>query len=175
MSGTHAEIPQEEQDRIAEQIALLGNKDGMVRRQARHRLVETGRPVVPALIDVLAHEKNLHRRWEAAKALGTLRSPEAAGPLVEALMDNSTEIRWLAAEALIALELDALRPLMAALFEHPDDVDLRHGAHHVLHALEKSKRLDEASQQVLDVLRSIEPEVGVPVAAHRAMEALGNV
>lgn len=164
--------PRTGQHQTEELVTRIGDKDGMTRRSARLALQDLGESVVDPLLEALSDMKNHHRRWEAAKALGAIRSPRAAGALVEALMDESTEIRWLAAEALIALGPEAIRPLMVALTRKPDDVWLRHGAHHVLHALERSGELDDASQVVLDVMRSLTPEVAVPLAAHHAMETL---
>lgn len=165
-------VAPEDQDHIAELVVALGDKDGMTRQKARNILEKIGSPAVPALLDVLANDKDMHRRWEALKALVSIRNPEAAGALVEALLDENSEIRWLAAEGLIALKRDALWPLMHALCDKPNDVWLRHGAHHVLYTLERYHCLDEAMWPIMDSLKSLEPEVTIPLAVYRALEAL---
>lgn len=159
---------------IAKLMAALGSKHGMERQHARLALVELGKLAVPHLIEALK-DKHQQVRWEAAKALGSIKDSSAAPALVEALRDESSEVRWLAAEALIALRERAVVPLLLALEIHFKSVWLRHGAHHVLHALERYGLLDEKTLQVLDTLRTIEPAVTVPWAAHAALESLNKL
>jgi HEAT repeat protein len=152
-------------------VAQLGDRHGTVRQRARCRLERIGRPAVPALVSRLA-DKRRRVRWESAKALGRIADPHAAPALVAALTDEKTEVRWLAAEALIALERKALRPLYGALRKDPDSVWLRHGAHHVMHALERVGLLSPAGRRLLDSLRSLEPEVSVVWAADVALKVI---
>jgi HEAT repeat protein len=160
-------------EEIAKWMAALSSKDGMERQHARLALVEIGKPAIPYLIEALK-DKHQQVRWEAAKALGSIQDPTAAPALTEALMDECTEVRWLAAEGLIALREEAVVPLLHAMEKHFDSIWLRHGAHHVLHALERYDLLDEKTLQVLDALRSIQPAVTVPWAAHAALESLNK-
>lgn len=151
-------------------VAKLGSPNGTERAHARFELIKCDKIVTPFLIEAL-NDKNHHVRWEAAKAFGELKDPAAAEALVHTLMDERPEIRWLAAEALIALDEDAIEPLLRALVDHFDSIWLRHGAHHVLHALERNFNLDRKTFEVLEAMRSIEPEVTVPWAAEAALEA----
>jgi HEAT repeat protein len=66
-------------------------------------------------------------RWEAAKALGEIADPWSAPALEETLMDAGFDIRWLAAEGLIALGRAGLKPLLATLLKKADSVYLREG------------------------------------------------
>ncbi len=152
-------------------IAILDSKDGITRREARHALIGMGSPVVPFLTEVLSHPKTWVR-WEAAKALIILRDARSAPDLVKALTDKSFEVRWLAAEGLIALQRDALRPLFIALIGNPENWDLRQGAHHVLHALEREGLLNEKSLMLLNTLRNPEAEFTIPFAAESALLSL---
>jgi HEAT repeat protein len=160
-------------DEIQELIAGLRSKTGTRREKARNALVRIGKPATEPLIGLLAN-KNQHLRWEACKALGSIRDPAAAVPLVDALRDDSIEIRWLAAEALIALGPKALVPLLRALEKQFDSVLLRQGAHHVLHALEKKQGLNRKTLAVLDSLRSLSPESPVAMAAYEALTSLSR-
>lgn len=152
-------------------IAALGDKDGQVREQNRLKLERIGKTATPFLIKAMK-DPSPHVRWEAAKALKSIADPDAAPVLVATLMDESIEVGWLAAEALLSLGRPAVLPLLNALVDHFDSVRLRQGAHHVLHTMERKHQLDSTIQPVLDALRSIEPEVTVPWAAERALEAL---
>jgi hypothetical protein len=158
-------------DPVQELATKLRSKEGIQREQARKALVKIGKPAVPAMIELLS-EPDQHVRWEACKALGSIKDRTSAVPLVHALSDESTEIRWLAAEGLIALGKESVIPLLEALKEHFDSVLLRQGAHHVLHSLERQKKLKKETLAVLDTLRGLGPEAPIALAAHRALEAL---
>ena len=160
------------QKNIEALIKLLSDKDGMKRRDARLDLEAIGKAAVPFLIKTLAAPKEC-ARWEAAKALGSIKDPSSADALVNALRDGSFEIQWLAAEALIALKQNAIVPLLRSLIDHSDSGSLQQGAHHVLHALEREHLLNMPGLQVLEVLRSLDPEFYVMTAAKNALEALG--
>ena len=159
---------------ITELIGTLRGKDGFTRERARKSLVKFGKPAVPALIKLLS-DRNEHMRWEACKALGSIKDPAAAGPLVDALNDRSEEIRWLGAEGLIALGHDAIVPLLRALEIQFDSLYLRQGAHHVLHSLHMRRLLDPNALEVLVTLRTLGPRMAVALASHRALHSLrGN-
>jgi HEAT repeat protein len=134
-----------------------------------------GEPAVPSLIKALGDRKET-THWEAAKALsriGDLRSVQA---LVKTLEDNDFGVRWLAAEGLIVVGYCSLAPLLQALIDRPESVRLREGARHVLHDLVSQHLLDRVSKEqvkpVLTALKDIEPTIEVPLAAHKALDAL---
>ena len=87
-------------------------------------------------------------------------------------MDEDYEVRWLAAEALIALGMDAIKPLLRKLLSHYDSTFLRVGAHHVLESLKKDKSMDAETAEVLDELAAILPLEPYPMAAKNALETL---
>ena len=158
-------------DKMAELIIELRSKDGIRRERARKSLVRLGKSAVPTLIGLLS-DKNEHMRWEACKALGSIKDPEAAGSLVGALSDRGMEIRWLAAEGLIDLGRSSVIPLLDALELQFDSLFLRQGAHHVLHALQRQRLLDASTLAVLDSLRSLGPRMAVALAAKKALDSL---
>ncbi len=152
-------------------IAALGSPDGLKRLDACNALVAMGRPAVSSLIQALS-SPNPHVRWEAVKALGQIADPASAPALVQKMEDGARfEVRWLAAEGLIALRRDGLEPLFQALIERPDSVWLREGARHVLRVLAR-EGLGGLVQPVLDALMDVEPEVEVPPAALAALDKL---
>ena len=105
------------------------------------------------------------------KALVDLVEPSAAPALVERLEDEDSGVRWLAAEALIAMERHGLPALLAALEHSPGSHRLREGAHHVIRGLPIWK-LVQALGPVVDALEHTAPEATVPVAAGAALDAL---
>jgi HEAT repeat protein len=156
-------------------VAELSNPDGIRRQQARVTLSRMGEPVIEPLIETL-HSQRGPARWEAAKALSQIGSPKAARALVEALEDDQFGIRWLAAEGLIALGRDGLKPLLEALGQSPDSIRLREGAHHVLHDLVSQKSLDRQllaqAQAILTALSYLDPVSALPAAVMPALKTL---
>ncbi len=170
-----AKVPRENSTRqeadIPALIAKLADKNGAARRRARERLVALGGPAVGFLIELLGHHK-AHLRWEAAKALGGIGDPRTAADLVLALEeDEDGDVRWLAAEGLIALGWDGLRPLLEALANRPGSVTLRDGAHHVCHNLGRRKAF-KAVRPVLVALNEPDPELAVPLVTRVALDEL---
>ncbi|MCB0262664.1 MAG: HEAT repeat domain-containing protein [Calditrichaeota bacterium] len=152
-------------------IKDLNCNDGVQRKNAREAIVKTGKPAVPYLVKILS-DSNDRVRWEACKALGSIKDPVAAIPLTKALGDKVSEVRWLAAEALITIDSAAIVPVLEALISQIDSHDLRQGAHHVLNALAKKDLLDKATIDVLDKLSNTEPNSSVYLATQTALNAI---
>jgi len=91
--------------------------------------------------------------------------------LVKALEDKMFDVRWLAAEGLVAIGHEALVPLLRVLIGHSDSVWLREGVHHVLHGIEGG-HLNEMLRPILLALEGVEPSVEAPMAAEAALKAL---
>jgi HEAT repeat protein len=158
-------------EKIERLVGELGDKNGYFRENARKALVKIGKPAVPHLIELLSHPEPL-LRWEACKTLDGIKDPTAIAPLVTALDDEKMQVRWVAAEALIALKTKAIIPLLHALENEFDSSYMRQGAHHILHALERDDLLNKKTIEVLDALRFLEPRVSVATAARRALNSL---
>lgn len=158
---------------IGSLVGDLASKDGLVRESARLSLVAVGRPVVGALIKLLA-DRNRRVRWEAAKALSQIADPKAAPALVRALEDEEFSVRWLAAKGLIALRSEGLAPLLRALVKRSDSASLLQGAHHVLHDVMRRGVQKEVLQPLLAALEDFEPSLEVPLAARAALDALAG-
>lgn len=152
-------------------IGLLASNKKSERKKAREMLVAMGKPAVPALVKLLTNPR-ADLRWEAACILGDIADPDAAPGLLNALEDDVVEVRWRAAEALIQLRRNCLIPLFKQLEARPDCVQLREGAHHILHCLSDDGLLAGPALKVMEALESADPLVTVPWAAARAIEAI---
>ena len=167
---TREKSPHQETD-VPALIAMLSDKDGVVRRRARERLVALDGPAVRYLVELLSHRK-VHLRWEAAKALSGIGDPRTATDLVRVLEEDEDEdVRWLAAEGLIALGWDGVRPLLRALADRPGSLTLRDGAHHVCHNLSRRK-VYAGLKPVVTALDEPVPELAVPSVARAALDKL---
>lgn len=156
-------------------VEVLASESGVDRVRARQQLVREGREAVPALVRALRSEPVIVR-WEAAKALAEIDDPRAIGALVDALDDRS-DIRWIAAEALAARGSAGVIAVLHGLATRPDTVEFRDGAHHViLEAVERHElggpEIDSALGPVLDALEHNAAEYTAPVAADRALGEL---
>jgi hypothetical protein len=158
-------------EKIRGLVASFDDKDWRKRHEARARVEKIGKPATPLLIDALSHVDE-RVRWEAAKALVKIQAPEAARALAGALMDESFEVGWLAAEALIALGKDALPAVLQGLIDNPGSVSFKHGAHHVLHVFERKGILNEESLKVMDELRDIEIAEAFSSTVRKALNSL---
>jgi hypothetical protein len=122
------------EDDIHRYVEDLGNKNGMVRQKARQTLVSMGRAALDLLAELSTHPKAVIR-WEAVKALGQISDPAAAPVFINALEDENSDVRWLAAKGLIFLGKDGLISILEALAEFKTTVFLKEGAHHIVKAL----------------------------------------
>lgn len=157
-----------------ELLERLHSHDWKQREHARWQLVTLRGVAVFPLMDAL-EDPDWHVRWEAAKALRDIADARAAPALVGALRDGRFGVRWLASDALIALKEASLPPLLQALVHQGDSVLLRNGAHHVLRDLSRghvSKDIAATLAPVIAALESVEPSIGVPGAAQKALAEL---
>jgi hypothetical protein len=165
-------VSKERISKIKRLIAGLRSYDGETRRKARNELVFIGKPSVDFLIPML-QDSDDDVRWEAVKALSEIADPKAASDLASLVMDHYFGVRWLAAEALISIGRDALKPLLERLTEHPESSWLRRGVHHVLHDLtKKSPDLKEVVGPVITALEGLEPEIECLGEAYTALDKL---
>jgi len=103
--------------------------------------------------------------------LGQIAAPESAPVLVEALEDNEFDVRWLAAEGLIKLNVKGLKSLLHALMKKTESGFLREGAHHVIHDLAKGA-LRKSLAPVLASLEDGKMTIEAPEAAFKALKML---
>lgn len=181
------QVSEPEQATIDDLVSKLAGKNGREREDVRLRLAAIGKPAIPALIEALKQKSDKSIRWEAAKTLGEIRDPVAAPALVKVLNDKVFEIRWLAAEGLIAIGHEALVPLLTELIKYPENPWLQQGAHHILshfatsdiyiphHEFAHPKQnttLKELLQPLVSALEGPEPSLEVPHEASKILDEL---
>lgn len=159
---------------ILELIKNLGNKDGILRVKSRNKLVSIGASAVPILEKALT-DKNQWCRWEAAKALGEIASPEATGALINSLEDKSFDVRWLAAEDLVAIGSAVVVPMLKVLVNKSDSIWIREGAHHIFHGLIKRNKFSQTLRPVLAALEDIYDSYSMTFAAEKALNSMESI
>jgi HEAT repeat protein len=154
-------------------VALLDSNNPVEREQARESLISSGRAAVVPVLQQLK-KGNQRSGWEAAKILGAIGDPAAASALTELLDHEDHDIRWVAAESLIALGREGLRQVLMALLSKADSIWVQKSAHHVV-----SRFVKDRSYQFLNPLLSafdaFEPAVAIPHAAFCALHELSSM
>jgi HEAT repeat protein len=156
---------------IQETARSLGLADEKKRLQARKSLEAAGKRAVLILIEALQNG-NQYARREAATALAYIKPPNAARALVGALKDDDHDVRWASMKALIALDQEAIEPLLLALTKDFASVHLREGAKHILNRMKQDSCLENPLLGVLQALEGLQPTATVPWAAETAWEEL---
>jgi HEAT repeat protein len=151
-------------------VADLTCSDGFNRLMARRALAYLGKPAVSELTRSLESQEAL-RRWEAAKVLSQIGDAAATVALIKALTDKVFDVRWLAAEGLIAVGRSVAPALLREVMKNPESIALREGAHHVLHDI-NNENIAAAINPVLKALEDSEATLEVPLVARRAIETL---
>ena len=85
----------------------------------------------------------------SCKDAGSYRRPAAIPDLIEALQDEVFDIRWLAAEALIAIGKESIEPLLRAVINQSNESFLREGAHHVITYIMSSISITDELTEIL--------------------------
>ena len=93
--------------------------------------------------------------------------------MVQALEDDSFEVRWLASEGLIAIGPPALVPVLRELIKRPDSVWMREGAHRILHGIQR-KGSARAIRPLLSALEDSDAGPSVAFAAEAVLDQLRN-
>lgn len=90
-------------ERIAVLVAALGDPEHAMHQQAVQELVTIGDAAVPALNEALNPRRSWLTNYRAAEALGQIGDGRATGPLIEALRNSNSNVRWGAVRALAAI------------------------------------------------------------------------
>lgn len=156
-------------------IKQLSNKDGQAREKARLTLVDIGKEATLPLTKILT-AKDQQTRWEAAKTLVEIADPAAVPALIKTLEDEIFDIRWLAAEALIAIGPACIEPLLQALIGDIKAPFLHESAHHVikyiLNGNPKAFELNDILKPIVRALEGPAPKIEAPGTAQTALEKL---
>ena len=114
----------------------------MERKEARRKLVSKGKAIIEFLTELIEHPKHI-LRWEALKVLQEIGDPMAIPMFIQALEDDESDVRWIAAEGLIKLGVPSIRPLLTALIDKSDSIFVLAAGHHVFYDLKKTNKLPE--------------------------------
>ncbi len=162
----------EKHDAINTLVLKLNSRNGLIRKWARRKLVSIGTPAVSQLAELI-NQPAAQLRWEAVKAMKQIADPNSIPLFITLLDDKDEEVRWIAAEGLIAIGTQAIKPLLQALAKNSKSVYLRKGAHHYFGV---SRELNESLQfkELLSALDAQDAELSTPVVAEKLLMAMKN-
>lgn len=170
MNKKNANLHNEEMNKF---IQALGSDDGMERKKAREFLVVMGKVTIDPLTELLSQPEHIYR-WEAVKTLEEIGDPDTIPLFIQALEDDKSDVRWIAAKGLIKLGVKSIKPLLEALIEKSDSVFILAGAHHVFFDLREKGLLPHnfPSGKLLSSLKNPEWEDSVKPLAYELLNNL---
>jgi HEAT repeat protein len=103
--------------------------------EARNYFIKEGSKILPVLHKLMNSDYKRIRK-QAIKIIGRIAHKSSIPVVIGTLEDEESEIRWIAAETLIRIGRDSVKPLLEALVKNgSESYYLRLGAHHVLSEL----------------------------------------
>jgi HEAT repeat protein len=155
-------------------IEGLASENGLLRKKSREQLVARGERIIDSLKELAHHPKHMYR-WEAIKTMAEIRTPMAMPLLLEALEDDESDIRWIAAQGLIRLGALVIKPLLHTIIEKSDSILVLSGAHHVFHDLKTNKKIpaDFPVDNLLATIDSHTSKEGIKLLAYELLNTLG--
>jgi HEAT repeat protein len=153
-------------------IKDLHSSEGLIRQDAREKLVEMGPKVVEYLKD-LTHHHDAIVRWEAVKTLSQIADPGSIPILIDALYDKDEDVRWVAGEGLIAIGTPVVKPLLDELIRNSESFFLRKGAHHFFTGSHDYRNHPEIFD-LISALDGPDAKIHTPAAAKMVQQALSR-
>jgi len=131
---------------------LINVDDYKRRTKARKDLMKKGSGILPVMHKLINSDHKIIRK-EAMKMIELIPDESSTNYAIAMLEDEESEIRWIAAEALIEIGRSTIRPLLKTLQSDAGSLNLRQGAHHVLYKL----LVDEDSDEFKELVHMIKP------------------
>ena len=159
--------------RIKKLVETLCDDDGLKRKEARQKLVKIGETTLEYVNDLLEHPKHICR-WEAMKVIEEIGLPASIPVFMEALEDDESDIRWIAAEGLIRTGEHSLKPLLNLVIEKYDSIFVLNGVHHVFYELNMKKRLPKSFpvDKLLSLLKKTGGHASLKMLVYKILEDL---
>lgn len=162
-------FPKQTTERI---VALLEADTYEVHASARKDLVKNGDKILPVMYKLMKSEHEQIRK-ESAKIVELIAHESSIPYVVKMLDDRESEIRWIAAEALIRIGRPSIRAVLQELTDNASSYYLRQSAHHVLAKLLKKTDSSELKQLVHVLNKGMEIPERIPIDATNALKKGG--
>jgi HEAT repeat protein len=150
-------------------IRLIDVRDYHKHIKAKENFIEQGDTILPVMHKLINSEYRVIRK-EAIKIVRGIAHKSSIPAAIRLLEDPESDIRWIAAEALIKIGRISIKPVLKALVLNGESYYLRQGAHHVLRALINKQDAKELKQLVKVIRHGSEIPETIPVKAVLALE-----
>ena len=137
--------------------------------KSKEYFIKQGQAILPVMHKLMCSEHKVIRK-EAIKVVRKIANRSSIPPAIRMLSDPESEIRWIAAEALIHIGRLSIKPILEALVMNGESYYLRQGAHHVLKALIEKEDAKELKQLLKMIRHDTEIPERIPVKAALALE-----
>lgn len=149
-------------------IEALASDRGALHNEAKQALERFGDKAMTAWSEALNHPDR-HIRWHAAHSLGDYTDPRSLEVLVEGLLDDNSEVRWITANALARIGASALPAMLKLLSREPVNNPTRQAAMFALHgSLTRTNR--PVLKPLMDALQNPMTSGEVPQIAAQLLE-----
>ena len=154
-------------------LGILCDSDRQKRVEARRELVALGDETLKYVDDYLDHPKHICR-WEVLRVVKEIADLKSIPVFLDALDDDKSDIRWIAAEGLIRMGKYSIRPLLNLIKEKYDSVFVLNGAHHIILELYERELLPEnfPAKKLLSLLRNSSKGASLKVLVHNTLNDL---
>ena len=149
--------------------ALIDIGDYHKHFKAKEFFIEQGVTILPVMHKLMTSEYRVIRK-EAIKIVRGIANKSSIPYAIRMLEDPESDIRWIAAEALIKIGRISIKPVLKALVLKGESYYLRQGAHHVLRALIKKEDAKELKQLIKVIRHGTDIPDTIPVKASLALE-----
>jgi HEAT repeat protein len=147
---------------------LIAVNDRERHLKARRDLVRKGEAILPVMNRLMKSDHKIIRK-EAVKVAELIGHKSSVPVMIDMLEDSENEIRWIAAEALIRIGRDSIRPLLEAMIARSNFFYLSQGAHHVLSELITEDDPEELKHLVRVIKSKMEIPANIIVYASKAL------
>jgi len=155
---------------IKDLIKVLCDENGNKRKKARKELADIGESVLDYMKEPLNHPKHICR-WEALKVIKEIADLRSIPVFLEALNDDKSDIRWIAAEGLIRMGKYSVKPLLKLVAENYESIFVLSGAHHIIYELYEREILpkDFPAKKLLSFLKKSGKGPSLKVLVHNIL------
>ena len=155
-------------------LERLSNTDRTLRLETRKELEEIGVEIIPHLSEILYFDDH-KLRLEAAKTLGQMAYPEGINIQIQALEDEESDIRWIAAEGLVKLGRKVIKPLLEKLIDDDgESICMRKGAFHIFPKLDIRDERKEKLKPLIKALNTKKLYQEIPIIAKSILEEMDD-
>lgn len=161
-------------DKTIEQLVeQLCSEQGVERKKARKLLVAYGKKSIGPISKLLNHPKHIDR-WEAIKTMEEIGDPKSICFFIQALNDDKSDVRWIAAKGLIKIGFRVVKPLLELVTKDTDSVFVLDSAHHIIYDLRENGELPEnfPANELLDMLKRPQSDGRLKVLLYRIINDL---